>query len=1242
MTFQRIALLSLCLLSACTPITPTPDAGPANTPPADPLSEELTRFQGQARTVEALAFDRGFPATVVAAIPLQGDSVLTRARDYLSRFGALYGQAEPLALEVRRFDPTEDDGFVTFHQTLSGVPVWGAELAVFVTGSELRAAVGRLLTSEAKVDLHPKLDGSQAITRARVLTNLSEAPVLGPATLVVFDPAFFDTHAPSVPALGWRLVLGSRLIVIDAHTGGLAFDLDQQTSAGDPAMKFSVCGWLPYVNNTSSCKNLGNEAGMSDAGVNDPVAVNTQQYARAAWNWDFAQFNRSGPSGKGTRFSIQIHNGNIAPNQQHNAYVDPFGDLVFWDDFVALDVIAHEYTHLVMRNSSGLAYSQEPGAMNEGFADLFGNLVEGTDWEVAEDSGNGILRDMQNPQRFGDPDRYSQYKLLTNAYDNGGVHTNSGIFNRMHYLLAMGGTQNGLTVSGVGKDKVGALAFDVMTTMPWASTYAQARELYVSRAQSWADASKHGFVKADVCAVRVAFAAVEIGAPVDSDCDGVDDASDADDDKDGVKDEVDNCKGVKNPTQLDLDGDGQGDACDEDTDGDGVMNGLDNCKKPNADQADGNRDGIGDACQDLDSDGVPDFADNCVDDANPGQQDGDANGQGDACDPDFDGDGKFGLADNCPFTANADQADTDGDGLGDACDGCPGTFSPATAWTTGIPGLGIPPKPMQPDQDGDGLPDACDMTPLRGGQVKVGGRPFGAADLLPGTSGLSLELTFEAIDKPVLIPISHCAGRCPELGHDYLTELSFMNLPDDVGVTVLDFEGRPLGSGSHQGGVSTLRFVPQGGRSYQLAFRSQRVGVVGVSASSLAGTMVPVAPRAPCVGLADGAACLLVDSEVGLCGREACAPSRCGDGVVDRAAGEECDDTNSVTGDGCEATCRFSCTSAAACDDGNPCNGVESCGTSHRCVAGTIPVASLACVQPSGAAGLCRNGACASAACGNGTVEGSEVCDDANLVDGDGCDNDCTFSCSSAAECDDANVCNGRETCNVTAHACVAGTALVCNDGNACTLDRCAAGAGCQASLIDADGDGFSPASLGTCGSDCDDTRANVNPRALEVCDGLDNNCNGSVDEGTLLTCYRDSDGDGYGERGVTATGCTCPAGFVLGAPTRLFDCFDGTAPGTPGAQAFPGQTSSFTAGYCPLTTCSAAQLSFDFDCDNLATAQSTVVGGTCTLSRGTCTGGGWLRTAPACGVAGTWRTCSLNFAGSCATADSARTQACK
>ena len=54
--------------------------------------------------------------------------------------------------------------------------------------------------------------------------------------------------------------------------------------------------------------------------------------------------------------------------------------------------------------------------------------------------------------------------------------------------------------------------------------------------------------------------------------------SQADDrDGDGIPDDVDNCPGVKNPTQIDTDGDGVGDACDDDIDGDGVLNVNDNC-----------------------------------------------------------------------------------------------------------------------------------------------------------------------------------------------------------------------------------------------------------------------------------------------------------------------------------------------------------------------------------------------------------------------------------------------------------------------------------------------------------------------------------------------------------------------------------------------------------------------------------------------------------------------------------------
>lgn len=49
--------------------------------------------------------------------------------------------------------------------------------------------------------------------------------------------------------------------------------------------------------------------------------------------------------------------------------------------------------------------------------------------------------------------------------------------------------------------------------------------------------------------------------------------------------------------------------------------------------------------------------------------------------------------------------------------------------------------------------------------------------------------------------------------------------------------------------------------------------------------------------------------------------------------------------------------------------------------------------------------------CGNGIVEEGEQCDDANAVDGDGCDSDCTRTCQSSADCQDAEECNGAEVC---------------------------------------------------------------------------------------------------------------------------------------------------------------------------------------------------------------------------------------
>ena len=80
--------------------------------------------------------------------------------------------------------------------------------------------------------------------------------------------------------------------------------------------------------------------------------------------------------------------------------------------------------------------------------------------------------------------------------------------------------------------------------------------------------------------------------------------------------------------------------------------------------------------------------------------------------------------------------------------------------------------------------------------------------------------------------------------------------------------------------------------------------------------------------------------------------------------------------------------------------------------------------------------------------------------------------------------------------------------------------------------------------TDCDDTDANVNPNATEVCDGIDNNCDGNTDEGVTNTYYADLDNDGYGDTGNTTQACTAPAGYV----SDNTDCDDSEAAAYPGA----------------------------------------------------------------------------------------------
>ncbi|MHC5109207.1 MAG: InlB B-repeat-containing protein [Planctomycetota bacterium] len=190
----------------------------------------------------------------------------------------------------------------------------------------------------------------------------------------------------------------------------------------------------------------------------------------------------------------------------------------------------------------------------------------------------------------------------------------------------------------------------------------------------------------DLCAGSDADAIVDESGcaddQVDADADGICDAT-APVDGPSQCTGSDNCREVPNASQLDFDNDGSGNACDDDDDDDGVADNIDQCDRT-ADSQVIDADGCSDADVDRDGDGICDpgvtatgpssctGSDNCVDVENADQADADGDGVGDACTPAVCGDGVVDAGETCDPPCNECSA---------SCQlSAPGTVP---TWTTG-------------------------------------------------------------------------------------------------------------------------------------------------------------------------------------------------------------------------------------------------------------------------------------------------------------------------------------------------------------------------------------------------------------------------------------------------------------------------------------------------------------------------------------------------------------------------------
>ena len=188
--------------------------------------------------------------------------------------------------------------------------------------------------------------------------------------------------------------------------------------------------------------------------------------------------------------------------------------------------------------------------MNEALSDIFGTLIEidakgdGGNWLIGESSpGFSIssplrsladpnMRDLegrslfQRTKRFslgnrGQPDHYSE--VLTpddemcgsTAYqDNGCVHFNSGILNKFAYLISEGGTHRGVTVTGIGPQKLARLTYRTMTAgLNQSSGLQEAGAAFVEACFELADNRVAGFTEFDCTQVMASQQAVGLAGP---------------------------------------------------------------------------------------------------------------------------------------------------------------------------------------------------------------------------------------------------------------------------------------------------------------------------------------------------------------------------------------------------------------------------------------------------------------------------------------------------------------------------------------------------------------------------------------------------------------------------------------------------------------------------------------------------------------------------------------------------------
>ncbi|MFJ2775185.1 M4 family metallopeptidase [Kitasatospora sp. NPDC087315] len=332
--------------------------------------------------------------------------------------------------------------------------------------------------------------------------------------------------------------LYSGTVPLEATAAGGSYQLKDPTRGGtytgDAQNKTDLCIGSICISRAPAVlfTDADNHWGTGTTADRATAAVDAQYGTDVTWDYYKNVHGRNGIAGDGKGAYNRVHYGSGYNNAfwQDSCFCMTYGDGdgTTFGPLVSLDVAGHEMSHGVTSRTAKLTYSGESGGLNEATSDILGTLVEfyaanpadPGDYLIGEQIvkpgfGKAALRFMDQPSK----DTKSA-DCWSSGVGNLDVHYSSGVANHFAYLLAEGSgtkvvggvtysspTCDGSTVTGIGRDKLGAVWYRALTVyMTSGTTYAGARTATLKAATDL-----YGAGSAEYAAVAAAWSAVAVG-----------------------------------------------------------------------------------------------------------------------------------------------------------------------------------------------------------------------------------------------------------------------------------------------------------------------------------------------------------------------------------------------------------------------------------------------------------------------------------------------------------------------------------------------------------------------------------------------------------------------------------------------------------------------------------------------------------------------------------------------------------